>query len=293
MHLNRFFESPARILLAAVLIVIASLSCKKAPASAGRTSSPGNSGKDRAASDVDESSQTPAQRPEQAHPPRPAHKHTAFTERRAERAKMVDRQMRKRGIAEPNVLSALETVPRHAFVRHGDLRQAYNDYPLPIGSGQTISQPYIVAYMTEALNLRPHFKVLEVGTGSGYQAAVCAEIAGSVYTIEIIRALADSAEKRLKELGYANVFVKNADGYYGWPDKAPFDAIIITCATGFVPPPLIEQLKPHGIMILPLGTSFGYQVLVVITKDAEGKVSSKELLPVRFVPMLGRAERGR
>jgi protein-L-isoaspartate(D-aspartate) O-methyltransferase len=224
---------------------------------------------------------------------RPAHKHPAFAERRAERLRMVNRQMRQRDITDPNVLARLEIVPRHAFVNSRDLRQAYNDYPLPIGSGQTISQPYIVAYMTEALKLKGHFKVLEVGTGSGYQAAVCAEIASQVYTIEIIGALAKSAKKRLKELGYANVFVKNADGYFGWEDKGPFDAIIITCATGFVPPPLIEQLKPGGVMVLPLGSPFGYQVLVMIAKDDKGELSSKELLPVRFVPMLGRVERGR
>lgn len=206
---------------------------------------------------------------------------------------MVDRQIRRRGINDPNVLAALKTVPRHAFVQSRDLRQAYNDHPLPIGSGQTISQPYIVGYMSEALNLKPHYKVLEIGTGSGYQAAVCAEIVRQVNTIEIIEALAESAKKRLKELGYENVFVKNADGYFGWKEEAPFDAIIITCAAGFVPPPLIEQLKPGGIMVLPLGSPFGYQVLVMVTKDHKGKTSSKELLPVRFVPMLGRSERGR
>jgi len=224
---------------------------------------------------------------------RPDHKHPAFTERRAERLSMVDRQIRRRGISDPNVLAALKTVPRHAFVNSRDMRRAYNDHPLPIGHGQTISQPYIVGYMTEALKLTENFNVLEIGTGSGYQAAVCAEIASQVYTIEIIEALAKSAKKCLKELGYANVFVKNGDGYFGWLDKGPFDAIIITCAAGFVPPPLIEQLKPGGVMILPLGSPFGYQVLVVVTKDAKGKVSSRELLPVRFVPMLGRVERGR
>jgi protein-L-isoaspartate(D-aspartate) O-methyltransferase len=224
---------------------------------------------------------------------RPVHKHPAFAERRVGRLSMVDRQIRKRGIADPNVLAALEIVPRHAFVDPSDLRRAYNDHPLPIGHGQTISQPYIVGYMTEALKLTEDFKVLEIGTGSGYQAAVCAEVASEVYTIEIIEALAKSAQKRLKELGYGNVFVKSADGYFGWPDKGPFDAIIVTCAAGFVPPPLIEQLKPGGVMIVPLGSPFGYQVLVVVTKDDKGKVSSKELLPVRFVPMLGRVERGR
>jgi protein-L-isoaspartate(D-aspartate) O-methyltransferase len=282
--LNWFFMSPAKVSLLAMLIVISLLSCKKTLAFAAYA---------QASPAVDKTKESPPTSSQDTQLPRPAHKHTAFGERQAERLGMVDWQIRKRGIADPNVLTALETVPRHVFVRRGDLRQAYNDHPLPIGSGQTISQPYIVAYMTEALNLKPHFKVLEIGTGSGYQAAVCAEIAAQVHTIEILQTLAESAEKRLKELGYLNVFVKNADGYYGWPDKAPFDAIIITCATGFVPPPLIEQLKPGGIMILPLGSSFGYQVLVIITKDDKGKTSSKELLPVRFVPMLGRTERGR
>jgi len=218
---------------------------------------------------------------------RPEHTHPAFTQREKERKRMVARQIRARDIRDPNVLASLRTVPRHAFVRRRDLWRAYADHPLPIGLGQTISQPYIVAYMTEALKLGSDFKVLEIGTGSGYQAAVCAEIAQEVYTIEIIEELAKSAKKRLKELGYRNVFVKAADGYFGWAEKAPFDAIIITAAAGFVPPPLIEQLKPGGRMILPLGSPFGVQTLVLITKDDEGEVRSRSLLPVRFVPMLG------
>lgn len=219
---------------------------------------------------------------------RPEHTNPAFAERRDEREKMVARQIRDRGVRDPNVLSSLRTVPRHSFVRRSDLRRAYSDQPLPIGLGQTISQPYIVAYMTEALKLRPNYKVLEVGTGSGYQAAVCAEIVREVYTIEIIEELAKSAKKRLKELGYRNVFVKAADGYFGWEQKGPFDTIIVTCAAGLVPPPLIEQLKPNGLMILPLGSPFGAQTLVLITKDDKGSVRSRHLLPVRFVPMLGR-----
>jgi len=200
---------------------------------------------------------------------------------------MVATQIRDRGIRDPNVLSAMFTVPRHAFVRPDDWRRAYGDHPLPIGLGQTISQPYIVAYMTQALRLGPDSKVLEVGTGSGYQAAVCAEIAKEVYTIEILEELAESAKERLAELGYANVFVRAGDGYFGWPQKGKFDAIIVTCAAGFVPPPLIEQLKPNGKMILPLGSPFGAQTLVLVTIDDKGRPHSRSLLPVRFVPMIG------
>jgi len=220
--------------------------------------------------------------------PRPDHSHPAFKQRQGDREKMVARQIESRGVSDPNVLLSLRTVPRHEFVRSGDYFRAYWDSPIPIGLGQTISQPYIVGYMTEALKLDPHSRVFEVGTGSGYQAAVCAEIAREVYTIEIIEALAESAKKRLKELGYGNVFVKAGDGYYGWEEKAPFDAIIVTAAAGVVPPPLIRQLKPGGVMILPLGSPFGHQTLVLITKDDKGKVRSKSLLPVRFVPMVGR-----
>jgi len=184
-------------------------------------------------------------------------------------------------------------VPRHSLVRKQDQRRAYYDSPIPIGLGQTISQPFIVAYMTEALKLRPGFKVLEVGTGSGYQAAVCAEIVREVYTIEIIEALAKSAKQRLKELCYRNVSAKAGDGYYGWAEHGPFDVIIVTAAAGLVPPPLIEQLKPGGRMILPLGSPYGAQTLVLITKDDKGKVRSRHLLPVRFVPMTGRVIKGK
>ena len=221
---------------------------------------------------------------------RPDHNHPAFAERIEERERMVAQQIQGfgRDIRDPNVLASLRTVPRHAFVRPGDLRRAYADQPLPIGLGQTISQPYIVAYMTEALKLGADYKVLEIGTGSGYQAAVCAEIAREVYTIEIIEKLAESAKERLRKLGYGNVSVKAADGYFGWAEYGPFDTIIVTCAAGFVPPPLIEQLKPDGRMILPLGSPFGAQTLVLVTKDDKGRVRSRSLLPVRFVPMLGR-----
>lgn len=232
------------------------------------------------------SSQTPE--PNQANKPlRPTHDHVAFSQRREERNKMVDKQIQRRGVDDPNVLRALRTVPRHAFVRAADQYRAYDDQPLPIGLGQTISQPYIVGYMTDALKLKSDDKILEVGTGSGYQAAVCAEIAGEVYTIEIIDELAKSAAKRMEELGYRNVQVKSADGYFGWAEHGPFDAVIITCATGIVPPPLLEQLKPGGKMILPKGSPYGAQTLVLINKNERGEIRSKHLLPVRFVPMLG------
>jgi protein-L-isoaspartate(D-aspartate) O-methyltransferase len=182
----------------------------------------------------------------------------------------------------------MRTVPRHAFVPEKDKRRAYRDHPLPIGLGQTISQPYIVAFMTEALKLKPDSVVLEVGTGSGYQAAVCAEIAKEVFTIEILEKLAASAKEHLAELGYKNVNVKAGDGYFGWPEHGPFDAIIITAAAGMIPPPLIEQLKPGGRMILPLGSPFGVQTLVLVTKNAEGLVQTRRLLAVRFVPMIGK-----
>jgi len=219
---------------------------------------------------------------------RPDHKHPAFKERIEERTKMVDWQIQDRDVKDPNVLKAMRVVPRHAFVRESEQRAAYVDYPLPIGYDQTISQPYIVAFMTEALQLKPNSKVLEIGTGSGYQAAVCAEIAQEVYTIEIVKELAKSAKECLKKLGYRNVFVRAGDGYFGWKEKGPYDAIIGTAAAGRVPPPLLEQLRPGGRMILPVEGSFGFQHLVVITKDKKGNISKpKNVMPVRFVPMTG------
>lgn len=218
---------------------------------------------------------------------RPEHTHPAFTERTKERERMVARQIQARDVNDPNVLKAMRIVPRHAFVRPAEHRFAYADHPLPIDYGQTISQPYIVAFMTQALELKPDSKVLEIGTGSGYQAAVCAEIAAEVYTIEIVEGLAKSAKERLKELGYPNVFVRAGDGYFGWREKAPYDAIIGTAAAGRVPPPLLEQLKPGGRMILPVEGRFGFQHLVLITKDQKGNLDRRNVMPVRFVPMTG------
>jgi protein-L-isoaspartate(D-aspartate) O-methyltransferase len=225
--------------------------------------------------------------PSDKKPPRPEHTHPAFAERTKEREKMVARQIQARDVNDPNVLKAMRIVPRHAFVRDREQNMAYADHPLLIGFGQTISQPYIVAFMTQALGLKPDSKVLEIGTGSGYQAAVCAEIAAEVYTIEIVEGLAKSAEKRLKKLGYPNVFVRAGDGYFGWAEKAPYDAIIGTAAAGRVPPPLLEQLAPGGRMILPVEGHFGFQYLVLITKDQKGNLSRRNVLPVRFVPMTG------
>ena len=241
--------------------------------------------------DANKHSEQKRKTPKGQNVPRPEHTHPAFAQRVDERQSMVDIYIRGEGIRNPNVIRAMRTVPRHAFVLPSDLDRAYRDHPLTIGLGQTISQPYIVAFMTEALKLSADSNVLEVGTGSGYQAAVCAEIARNICTIEILDELAKSAEGRLKELGYRNVFVKAADGYFGWKEKGPFDAIIITCTAGFVPPPLIEQLKPGGRMILPLGSPFGAQTLVLITKDNKGQVHSKSLLPVRFVPMVGHIDK--
>ncbi|UCG58091.1 MAG: protein-L-isoaspartate(D-aspartate) O-methyltransferase [Phycisphaerales bacterium] len=224
-------------------------------------------------------------------PPRPDHKHPAFKERVAERARMVRRQIQTRGVHDPNVLKAMRIVPRHAFVRAEELRYAYNDHPLPIGLGQTISQPYIVASMTESLKLKPDAKVLEIGTGSGYQAAVCAEISKEVYTIEIVEELAKTAKERLEKLGYKNVFTRAGDGFFGWKEKAPFDAIIGTAAAGRIPPPLLEQLKPGGRMILPQGNAWTLQYLVLVTKDEKGKIQRRRVMPVRFVPMTGEVQK--
>jgi protein-L-isoaspartate(D-aspartate) O-methyltransferase len=218
------------------------------------------------------------------------HKHRAFGERSEERSAMVKEQIEHRDINDANVLRAMRTVPRHFFVPAERQQFAYRDIPLPIGQGQTISQPYIVAFMTEALQLKPDSKVLEIGTGSGYQAAVCAEIASEVYTIEIIGELAKSAESRLRELGYINTFVKFGDGYFGWAEKGPFDAIIGTAAAERIPPPLLEQLKPTGRLILPYENEAGLQYLVLVTKDAKGQIHKENILPVRFVPMTGRVK---
>ena len=205
------------------------------------------------------------------------------------RAQMVQTQMVQRSpsIRDGEVLEAMRQVPRHLFVPWSLRLMAYEDHPLPIGHGQTISQPYIVALMTEALQLRANSKVLEIGTGSGYQAAVLSELTPQVFTMEIITPLADEARERLQKLGYHTVKVRAADGYFGWPEEAPFDGIIVTCAAGHIPPPLIAQLRQGGRMVIPVGGFYEVQRLMVVTKDEDGMVRTKELLPVRFVPMTG------
>jgi protein-L-isoaspartate(D-aspartate) O-methyltransferase len=203
------------------------------------------------------------------------------------RRKMVEQQIQRRDVRSPRVLAAMEKVPRHLFVPEVYRAQAYDDYPLPIGENQTISQPYIVALMTSLLELKGGEKVLEIGTGSGYQAAVLAEIAGEVYTMEILEPLAKRAETTLTSLGYTNVHVKNGDGYAGWPEEAPFDDIVVTAAPLKVPQPLLDQLKVGGHMVIPLGKVF--QDLVVYTKTATG-FEKKNVVPVRFVPMTGEAQ---
>lgn len=194
-----------------------------------------------------------------------------------------------RGITNARVLEVMGKVPRHEFVPERLRSDAYEDGPLPIGYGQTISQPYIVAFMTEQLDPKPTDRVLEIGTGSGYQAAVLAELVKEVYTIEIIEPLAKRAEADLRRLGYTNVFVRVGDGYKGWPEAAPFDAIIVTCAPEEVPQPLIEQLKDGGRMIIPIGPVWD-QELVLLRKQGD-KLEKRAVLPVRFVPMTGEIQR--
>ena len=203
-----------------------------------------------------------------------------FVQRREE---MVKLQIENRGIKDPATLAALRKVPRHLFVPKSIIDDAYDDRPLPIGYGQTISQPYIVAYMTEIVKPKPDHRVLEIGTGSGYQAAVLSEIVKEVYTIEIIDTLGSQARNRLNKLNYKNITVKTGDGYYGWKEKSPFDAIVVTAAAEHIPPPLIEQLKEGGRMIIPVGSPFIVQQLMLVEKKA-GKIRTTSMMPVRFVP---------
>ncbi len=204
------------------------------------------------------------------------------------REAMVKHQIEARGIGDREVLKAMRTVPRHLFVPLNSRPGAYEDHPLPIGEGQTISQPYIVALMTESLNLKQTDKVLEIGTGSGYQAAVLAAIVGEVYSIEIKEVLYRRAAERLKSLGFRNIMTRGGDGYYGWEEQAPFDCIMITAAVNHIPPPLLKQLKEGGRMILPLGNPFSFQNLVLVTKR-KGDYTVKNITGVIFVPMTGEA----
>lgn len=201
------------------------------------------------------------------------------------REAMVNRQIIDRGVNDPDVIKAMRKVPRHLFVPRKNRAFSYGDHPLPIGEGQTISQPYIVAFMTEALELKPGERVLEIGTGSGYQAAILAELINEVYSIEIIEALGIRAQETLGKLGYKNVHIKIGDGHKGWPQKAPFDAIIVTCAPEQIPRPLVEQLKEGGRMIIPVGREGAVQKLVRAVKKG-GRLQTQEAMLVRFVPMV-------
>ncbi len=214
----------------------------------------------------------------------------AASERVEERLDMVRRQVEaptdgRPAVRSPAVLEAMRLCPRHVFVPPGSQREAYADWPLPIGHGQTISQPYIVAIMTELLELTPESKVLEIGTGSGYQAAVLAHLTAQVYTIEIVEALAERAAKTLAEQGYAEVHCRHGDGFLGWPEEAPFDAIIATCAAEELPPPLWEQLRPGGRIVVPLGGVDDVQRLAVLTKTPDGERQEVTVMAVRFVPL--------
>jgi protein-L-isoaspartate(D-aspartate) O-methyltransferase len=205
---------------------------------------------------------------------------------------MVQRQLAARDITDKKVLEAMQTVPRHLFVAKRYRNQAYNDHPLPIDEGQTISQPYIVALMTQYLDLKKGDKVLEIGTGSGYQAAVLAHLTDAVFSIEIRENLSQKSASTLKSLDYHQVRVKHSDGYFGWKDHAPFDAIIVTCAANHVPPPLLNQLKEGGRLIIPLGSTLYSQTLTLITK-INGKPNVRHVLGVRFVPMTGEVRKRR
>ena len=208
------------------------------------------------------------------------------------RQMMVDNDIKGRGVKDKKVLEVMGKVQRHLFVDEQLKEKAYADHPLPIGEGQTISQPYVVALMTEALRLKNTDRVLEIGTGSGYQAAVLAEIVKEVYTIEVRKSLTDMATKRLIDLGYRNVKVKHADGYFGWEEYAPFDAIIITAAANHIPPVLIKQLKEGGRLIVPLGSTVYYQTLTLATKK-KGELNVEQMGSVAFVPMIGEAQKRR
>jgi len=267
-----FFPLVVALIIAVVLLWVGPSSSIDATSS----SMGGGAGTAPATGPASRPASSPASRPWK--PPR-------FAARRADRNAMVRTIRRFYGLTDQSVLKAMSAVPRHEFVPPRLRGSAYADTPLPIGYGQTISQPYIVAEMTRRLQLKPTSRVLEIGTGSGYQAAVLSEFTRHVYTIEIIKPLADSASRRLKRLGYDVVRVRHGDGYYGWAEKGPFEAIIVTAAAGEIPPPLIRQLAPGGRMIIPVGPVFATQSLMLLTKDRAGKVRSRNIMSVRFVPL--------
>lgn len=208
----------------------------------------------------------------------------------AKRQRMVDDDIKRRGIKDQRVINAMLKVKRHLFIDESQWDKAYNDHPLPIGEGQTISQPYIVAFMSEAIGLKGHERVLEIGTGSGYQAAILGELAREVFTIEIRKGLYEKAVERLKRMGYKNIMVSNGDGYFGWKEYAPFDAIVVTASANHIPPPLLTQLKDGGRLIIPLGSTVFFQNLTLLTK-VKDKYKIAELGSVAFVPMTGQAKK--
>ncbi len=263
--------------IAAALATFSSISCREpgldgGPADARRSQSPGR------ATSVPAAGLTG--------PPR-------TNERSAERLRMVTRQIAGRGVRDERVLEAIRAVPRHWFVPQEKQSVAYNDRPLQIGYRQTISQPYIVAFMTELLEIEPGDKVLEIGTGSGYQATILAELTDQVYTIEIVEPLAKRTIASFEAHGYTKIHARIGDGYRGWPEQAPFQAIIVTCAPDDVPKPLIDQLAPGGRMCIPVGDRPGMQSLVLLRKNADGSIDRRHVLPVAFVPMTGEAQDAR
>lgn len=215
-----------------------------------------------------------------------------FSEREEERHRMVEQHIAREGITDEKVLEAMRHVPRHRFVAPGYENQAYRNAPLPIQGDQTISQPFIVAHMTQQLDLEAGERVLEIGTGSGYQAAVLSEITPHVFTIEIVPELGELAKSRFDEMGYSTIETKIGDGYEGWEEHAPFDGIILTAASEQIPEPLKEQLAAGGRLVMPMGNPQGIQMLVLVTKSEDGELSQKSLLPVRFVPMTGKTQNG-
>ena len=219
--------------------------------------------------------------------------HPAFSERVKERKQMVEKDIANypyQPVKDKKVLEAMERVPRHVFVPENFRTDAYRNSPMLIGYNQTISQPFIVAHMTELLEIEAHHKVLEIGTGSGYQAAVLGELCDQVYTIEIVKPLGIRAKTLLKDLGYEHIHVRIGDGYEGWPEEAPFDRIIVTCAPDQIPQPIVDQLAPGGRIVIPVGKQNASQYMVTVFKDKKGSISSKTHYPVRFVPMTGKAE---
>lgn len=213
-----------------------------------------------------------------------------FSERQDEREQLVQTGIIDQGITDPDVIEAMLNVPRHLFVPENQRHNSYQNNPLPIGHGQTISQPYIVALMAEMLDIEPGDKVLEIGTGSGYHAAVLSELTPYIYSIEIVEPLGRQAGEVYEELGYHTIETKIGDGYYGWEEHGPFDKIIVTAAAGHVPPPLLEQLKPGGVIAIPVGSPYQTQILMRVTKSEDGDVRTERVLPVRFVPMTGTAQ---